>query len=93
MEDNKIDTVTLAAELTAAWLSNSNTRVGAEDAPAFLKAMHQTLAGLSAPGVSGGNTAEMTQDHASAVTALKSLGSPAHIITMIDGKIVSERVV
>jgi predicted transcriptional regulator len=86
MEDNMIDTVTLAAELTAAWLSNSNTRVGAEDVPAFLTTMHQTLAGLSAPGVSGGNTAEVTQDYVGAVTARKSLASSAHIISMIDGK-------
>jgi predicted transcriptional regulator len=86
MEENTIDTVTLAAELTAAWLSNSNTRIGVEDVPAFLKTMHQTLGGLSAPGVSGGGTIEATQDYVGAVTARKSLASPAHIISMIDGK-------
>ena len=86
MEDNMIDTVTLAAELTAAWLSNSNTRVDAEDVPNFLRSMHDTLAGLSAPGVSDANTAEAPQEYVGAVTARKSLASPAHIISMIDGK-------
>ncbi len=85
MEENSIDTVTLAAELTAAWLSNSNTRVGAKDVPAFLKMMHDTLAGLSVPGVSDSAEAP-PQDYVAAVTARKSLASPAHIISMIDGK-------
>jgi predicted transcriptional regulator len=87
MEENTIDIVTLAAELTAAWLGNSNTRVSAEDVPAFLKAMHASLSGLSQSGESGGNAPEEPrQDHVGAVTARKSLASPAHLISMIDGK-------
>lgn len=87
MEEDTIDTVTLAAELTAAWLSNSNTRVEADDVPAFLKSMHETLAGLNASGVAAGDSGEApTQDYVGAVTARKSLASSAHIISMIDGK-------
>ncbi len=87
MEENTIDTVTLAAELTAAWLGNSNTRVSAEDVPAFLTAMHQALSGLSQPRESGGNALEEpVKDYVGAVTVRKSLASPVHIISMIDGK-------
>jgi predicted transcriptional regulator len=41
-------TIELAAELTAAWLANPNTRASSEDVPAFLSSMHAALAGLSA---------------------------------------------
>ena len=44
------DTVTnveLAAELTAAWLSNPNTRTSADDVPAFLLSMHAAVTRLS----------------------------------------------
>jgi predicted transcriptional regulator len=86
MEDNMIDTVALAAELTAAWLSNSSVRVGEGDVAAFLNSVHQTLAGLSEPTASGGSVAPEPMDYVGAVTARKSLGNPAHIISMIDGK-------
>jgi hypothetical protein len=35
-EDDSSDAVTLATELTIAWLGNSNTRVSADDVPTFL---------------------------------------------------------
>jgi predicted transcriptional regulator len=38
-----INTVELAAELTAAWLANPNTRTAADDVPAFLVAMHTAV--------------------------------------------------
>jgi hypothetical protein len=35
--NDDIDAVELAAELTAAWLANPNTRTNADDVPAFLR--------------------------------------------------------
>lgn len=88
MEDTPIDTVTLAAELTAAWLSNANTRVTAEDVPVFLKTMHETLAGLTTGGAPATEEApaEEALEYVGAVTVRKSLASADHIISMIDGK-------
>jgi len=77
--------VELAAELTAAWLANPNTRTNADDVPAFLISMHAAvsqLSGTSAPVPAG----EPAQTYEPAVTARKSLSSPDHIISLIDGK-------
>ncbi len=80
-----INTVELAAELTAAWLANPNTRTSADDVPAFLVSMHAAVAKLA-----GGADAEVEQAPAQtyepAVSARKSLASPDHIISMLDGK-------
>lgn len=77
--------VELATELTIAWLSNPNTRAQAEDIPAFLRSMHEAVVGL------GEEKAEQPQaepelKHEPAVTVRKSLSSPDHIISLIDGK-------
>jgi len=83
--NNEINTVELAAELTAAWLANPNTRTNADDVPAFLQSMHAAVAQLSgAP--TPPTTEEPAQTYESAVTVRKSLASPDHIISMIDGK-------
>ena len=76
--------VELAAELTAAWLSNPNTRTSADDVPAFLITMHAAVTKLS----QGGEPAKQSSVEAyePATTARKSLASPDHIISMIDGK-------
>jgi len=77
--------VELAAELTAAWLANPNTRTNADDVPAFLISMHAAvsqLSGASAPVTPD----EPAQTYEPAVTARKSLSSPDHIISLIDGK-------
>lgn len=80
------DIVDLATELTIAWLGNGNTRVDAEDVPAFLQKIHATLATLAtpaadeAPGDAEAGTAEP------AVSVRKSLASKDHIISLIDGK-------
>lgn len=77
--------VELAAELTAAWLANPNTRTNADDVPAFLISMHAAvsqLSGTSAPVA----LEEPAQTYEPAVTARKSLSSPDHIISLIDGK-------
>jgi predicted transcriptional regulator len=83
-DDTSTDAVTLATELTIAWLGNSNTRVSADDVPAFLKSMFDTVSGLS--GATAAEPESVPVEYAPAVTARKSLGSPEHIISMIDGK-------
>jgi predicted transcriptional regulator len=83
--NDEINVVELAAELTAAWLANPNTRSNADDVPAFLLSMHAAvsqLSGASTPAV----TEEPAQTYEPAVTARKSLASPDHIISLIDGK-------
>lgn len=77
--------VELAAELTAAWLANPNTRSSPDDVPAFLIAMHDAINKLadgspSAPEAAAESTFEP------AVSVRKSLASPDHIISMLDGK-------
>lgn len=77
--------VELAAELTAAWLANPNTLTNADDVPAFLISMYTAVSQLS--GTSAHVTPEEpAQTYEPAVTARKSLSSPDHIISLIDGK-------
>lgn len=87
-EEANYDNVELAAELTAAWLSNQNNRVDADQVPAFLRSMHATLSELA--NSSGSTTGDMadssSEEHVPAVSARKSLASKDHIISMIDGK-------
>lgn len=78
------DTAELATALTVAWLSNSNNRISADDVPAFLIMMHKTLAGLGAADDS--EAGQSTPEYTPAVSVRKSLASPAHIISMIDGR-------
>lgn len=84
-EETSVDAVTLATDLTIAWLGNANTRVNAEDVPTFLKSMYDTVSGLGG-GAADAEPAAAAADFTPAVTARKSLGSPEHIISMIDGK-------
>ena len=79
---NDIDAVELATELTIAWLGNPNTRTGADDVPAFLSQMHAAVTALAVPAAEEAPAEEFT----GMVTARKSLASPDHIISMIDGK-------
>jgi predicted transcriptional regulator len=87
-EEANYDNVELAAELTAAWLSNQNNRVDADQVPAFLRAMHATLSELAnSAGSATGDVADTSsEEHVPAVSARKSLASKDHIISMIDGK-------
>ena len=78
--------VELATELTVAWLGNPNTRVSAEDVPAFLQQMFATVKSLAAPSETGKVEAAEQPEFEPAVTARKSLASKDHIISMIDGK-------
>lgn len=75
----------LATELTIAWLSNSNTRVSADDVPAFLQSMYATVTGLGTPTEETSSTPE-EPEYTPAVSVRKSLASKDHIISMIDGK-------
>ncbi|HVK54332.1 MAG TPA: MucR family transcriptional regulator [Burkholderiales bacterium] len=85
-EDQTIlSAVELAAELTAAWLTNNNTRASTEEAVAFLTAMHQTVAGLGNAGAVEPEV-EAEPEYTPAVSARKSLSSREHIISMLDGK-------
>jgi predicted transcriptional regulator len=80
-----INTVELAAELTAAWLANPNTRTAADDVPAFLVAMHTAVEKLVGNADVELETA-VAPTSEPAVSARKSLASPDHIISMLDGK-------
>lgn len=75
--------VELATELTIAWISNPNTRAGADDVVSFLGRMNSELSTLVKPAET---TAEAEVQPEAMVTARKSLASPDHIISMIDGK-------
>lgn len=78
--------IELATELTVAWLGNSNTRATSADVPAFLRAMHDTLANLGKPAAGEVEAEAADEQHVPAVSVRKSLASPDHLISMIDGK-------
>ena len=80
-----VNAVELAAELTIAWLGNSNTRVAADDVPGFLQSMHNAVSQLAtvAPKV---EEAPPEAGFTPAVSVRKSLASKDHIVSMIDGK-------
>ena len=80
-----LNAVELAVELTIAWLGNPNTRSNADDVPAFMGRMHDTVRGLMGSDAPDA-TAEPSQDYVGKVTARKSLSSKDHIVSMIDGK-------
>ena len=82
--DTDINSVELATDLTVAWLGNPNTRTSADDVPAFLKSMHDAVSRLTEPTVS--EPQEAAAEYTPATTARKSLASPDHIVSMIDGK-------
>ncbi len=81
-----INAVELATELTIAWLGNPNTRTDAEHVPAFLNSMHAALQQLAGASQAAAQEVEAAQDYTPAVSVRKSLASPDHIISMIDGK-------
>lgn len=83
--NDEVNTLELAAELTAAWLSNPNTRAAVGDVPAFLISMNNAVSEISGSKVPE-NMEEPSKTYEPAVTVRKSLASPDHIISMIDGK-------
>ncbi|KQO56904.1 MucR family transcriptional regulator [Sphingomonas sp. Leaf257] len=76
----------LATDLTIAWLANPNTRSPADEVPAFLRKMHETVSALLGGGATSTAETETPAEYVAAVTARKSLASRDHIISMIDGK-------
>ena len=78
--------VELATELTVAWLSNANTRVAADDIPAFLRSMFETVNNLGAGPATPSTASAEPAEYTPAVSVRKSLASRDHIISMIDGK-------
>lgn len=87
MADEAVETnlIEFATELTIAWLSNPNTRVSAEEVPAFLQTMHGAVASLVAPAALS-EVAAPTAQFTPSVTVRRSLASKDHIISLIDGK-------
>lgn len=85
-ETSETSTVELATELTIAWLNNPNNRVSADEVPAFLERMHKTLNGLGSTAAPEADNSSAAQEYVPAVTARKSLSSPHHILSLIDGK-------
>jgi predicted transcriptional regulator len=88
-EENSLNAVELATELTIAWLGNQNNRPAAEDVPAFLRTMHATVTELASGSSMPASDVDDTpaeQEYTPAVSVRKSLASKDHIISMIDGK-------
>lgn len=88
-EEQTLNAVELATELTIAWLGNQNNRVQPDDVPQFLRTMHSTvteLAGGSSAASEPAEEAASAEEFTPAVSVRKSLGSKDHIISMIDGK-------
>lgn len=82
-----LNSIELATELTIAWLGNHNTRVHADDVLTFLQSMHVAVNGLTQSDVPEPEPEPQAEpEYKAAVTARKSLASPEHIISMIDGK-------
>ena len=84
-DTNDLSSVELATELTIAWLGNANTRTSADDVPAFLAKMHETVTSLLAPDAPT-QSSDAVAEYTPAVTSRKSLASKDFIISMIDGK-------
>lgn len=82
--DDKV--VELATGLTVAWLRNSNNRVSAEDVPAFLNSIYATITNFATGQAADAERAESAEEYVPAVSIRKSLASPDHIISLIDGK-------
>lgn len=85
-DETTYDAVELATELTVAWLSNPNTRASQGDVPAFLRSMHEAVAGLATNSAPAASETDVEQSYEPAVSVRKSLASKDHIISLIDGK-------
>jgi predicted transcriptional regulator len=88
-EENSVNAVELATELTIAWLGNQNNRATAEDIPIFLRTMHATITELAtavSDNAGGAEQAAQAEEFTPAVSVRKSLSSKDYILSMIDGK-------
>lgn len=75
-----IDHVGLTADLVTAYVANN--AVDAAALPGLIASIHATLTGLG----SADGSAETGETHTPAVSVRKSLASPDHIVSLIDGK-------
>jgi predicted transcriptional regulator len=81
--DTNSNSIELATELTIAWLSNPNVRATADEVPAFLRKMHETIGDLSkAPEAAA---APAAPEHVPAVPVRSSV-KPDYIVSLIDGR-------
>lgn len=85
--DNELIQMTI--DVVTAYVSQNNLRP--EDVPSLISSVHKSIVELQsragAPADVAGTLAEqMSAEHVPAVTVRKSLASPDHIISMIDGK-------
>ncbi len=75
--------IELATELTVAWLSNPNVRASAEEVPAFLRKMFETIGDLAkAPEA---DAAPVAPEHVPAVPVRSSV-KPDYLVSLIDGR-------
>ena len=74
--------VMLAAELASAWLANPNTKASADEVAGTLKHLYDAIQGLGQDAAPEAAAPAFVP----AVSVRKSLASPDHIISMIDGK-------
>ena len=77
--DTDNNAVELATELTIAWLGNPNTRISAEEVPAFLGKMHETVSALLGSGTQP-QQSQVAEEYTPAVSARKS--SPPETTSM-----------
>ncbi len=85
-EEASLNAVELATEITIAWLNNPNNRVGADDVPAFLRAVHATVNDLATSPSAVETGGEASPEYTPAVSVRRSLASKEHILSLIDGK-------
>jgi predicted transcriptional regulator len=84
-ESSDQSTQDLATELTIAWLSNPNTRAQAADVRDFLQLMFEAVSALATESPAAPDIA-LAEEYKPATTARRSLSSPEHIISLIDGR-------
>ena len=85
-DDLRPSTQELAAKLTIAWLSNPNTRAQPSDVREFLQSMFEAVGALAADPTAQVATSPAEEEYKPATTPRRSLASPEHIISLIDGK-------
>lgn len=81
-----VNNVELAVDLTVAWLGNPNTRADPEQVSAFMMTMKTQIDALTGAGAPVADDQAPEGPMEGAVSVRKSLSSPDHIISMIDGK-------
>lgn len=88
-EENSRYAVSLATDLTIAWLGNQNNRAPANEVPGFLRSMYAAVSELmNGSPISPRAAVEVPaqKKFIPAVSVRKSLASKDYIISMIDGR-------